>query len=387
MVSATQLSVVPHDERMGMPSASGIARILKCPASLALTRQLSENGQLPEDIAGAAAERGTRIHAMLACLGVGMDVEDAKTRVVGDDEADEAMALWERAQNVITRVFGTADGDEVIRVVEDRLWYYHEGTRLFSGQFDLAVLDTKSSDLVLIDYKTGRGDVPEAENNAQLAAGAVLFAAEHGITRSTVAILQVGERDSVAVLGPDEIERWRQRIVNTIAGIPSDPFVAGFGPDADTCKYCPVKTACPALSYQVTTNAGLSTDFIRSLDCVQLGEVLRRFETIKTVEEAARSEAERRISEGLPVDGWVMESGPPRRSVVDSSTMAQRLIECGASVPDVLAKVKLSVGDCEKLHQTASGLKGKAAKEAFAEICAGIVESKTPEPSLKEVKP
>lgn len=380
----TQLTIVPRDERMGMPSASGIARILKCPASLALTRQLASNDQLPEDLAGEAAERGTRIHAMLACLGVGMEVEEAKTRVVGDDEEEEAMALWERAQNLITRVFGTADGEEIIRVVEDRLWYYHEGTRLFSGQFDLAVLDTKSSDLLLIDYKTGRGEVTEAENNAQLAAGAVLFAAEHGITRATVAILQVGERDSVAVLEYGGIEHWRHAIVETIANLPADPFVAGFGPDANTCKYCPVRTACPALSYQLTTNAGLSTEFIRSLDCVQLGEVLRRFKTLKTLEDAAKQEASRRIAEGLPVDGWALESGPPRRSITDSAAMAQRLIDSGVAVSDVLSKVKLSVGDCEKLHQKANGLKGKAAKESFAAICEGIVESKTPEPSLKE---
>lgn len=381
MKDAVLAQPIDADERLGLPSASGMARIIRCPASLVLARRLHRDGETIPDSATPDAHRGTRIHRALQALAEG----DAEWEgyCEAPDEAADANALWERAERLMLRVFGDVDTDRLARRVEERMWYIRDGEKLFSGRFDLVVLAEGMA--LVIDYKTGRGVVDAADGNAQLGAAAVLLEQNYGVSKVVAAILQTGCKDSVVDLPAERIDGWRSLIVDALE-VGDDPFAAGFCPSEATCKYCKVRGCCPAIAYQLTqVGDKLPTDFVGSLTATQLGDYLTKFRTLRLVEKEVEAEAERRLREGLPVEGWMLACGPTRRSVVRPAELAQRLVGAGVPLTDVLGAVKLSVGDCEKLHAAATGMKGRMAAAEFANLADGTVEAITPKPSLKAI--
>lgn len=165
-----------NDPRKGKPSASGVERLALCPGSWNL------ESKLPPEPESDDAAAGTRIHDALAGSidpkTLGVDEFDTYSRIL--DMEKEALAIWKSTL--------PEDGDPIV-VREERLWMESEsGEPLFSGQFDVCFMIGKEA--LLLDAKSGRGEVQSSEGNFQLMALASLIGERFPhIEAVTVAIL------------------------------------------------------------------------------------------------------------------------------------------------------------------------------------------------------
>ncbi|NBW16548.1 MAG: DUF2800 domain-containing protein [Caulobacteraceae bacterium] len=160
-----------NNERGDLPSASNAHRYAACPGSHRACIGLP-------DTTSEDAARGDRIHAWLE----GMANGTIPPPLAGPEEQDVAeRCLWQSEKLIAQHV-----GLERDRLVESRIW---DPSRTWSGKADLVVIDNRNTALV-IDYKTGRGDVEEAVGNLQLRALAALVAIHYMVDVVTVAIVQ-----------------------------------------------------------------------------------------------------------------------------------------------------------------------------------------------------
>ena len=173
-----------NDERGDLPSASNAARYAACPGShracIGLKDEPSEDSR-----------RGDRIHAWLQAR---RSPGSVTAFDIDADELDVATRCQRQADELIAEHVPTADRT----LVETRLW---DHVLAWSGKADLVVID--GSKALVIDYKTGRGDVEDATGNLQLRALAVLAARIPGtwIERVVVAIVQ-------PLAGPPSVARY-----------------------------------------------------------------------------------------------------------------------------------------------------------------------------------
>jgi RecB family exonuclease len=366
------------DERGGLPSASSMQRIIECPASLPLTNRLRAEGVLPADWGSQDADRGTRIHALLAAYATGLSLPKADP-----DEAEEALKLWMQTQHLIEQTFGD-DPAGVEMVIEERIWLENSnGQRIASGQFDFIAVDAFNNRALVIDYKTGRGEVSPAAENYQLFFAAVVIREVFDVSNIRGAIIQTGAAANVADYQTPDLDFFLEQIDTALARQSRDPFEVGFRPSESRCKYCPARLVCPRLHYDLAQVEASPLAIIASATNEQLADFLAKLESVKPLEKAARAEAEGRIKAGATVPGWVVESSAGKRQVTDSAELCRVLIDAGASVADVLSAVSIPVGKAEKIYAEAAGLKGKYAREAFEEVTAALIEKSQPEPTLK----
>lgn len=296
------------DERNGLPSASGLERIALCPGSWRL------ESLCPRDEGGEDAASGTRIHAFLA----GEDIE------LSDDELNLAKKCVNQAALLIQPDFEKS--------VEQRLWYRNaEGERLFSGQSD--VIARKDDVALVIDYKTGRGEVSASSENLQLRGLAVLV--KHNcpwVQRVSVAIIQPLARKEPVVCeyGLEELEQAEKQILSILedARKSDAPLV----PSESACKYCRAKTICPALRKTITTpqiedmnNAKtLMAASSASLTPADLGElVAHKVPLARMLCDALEKEAMARLCKDPDsVPGLTLDTETPR--VTDSVKLWER---------------------------------------------------------------
>lgn len=217
-----------NDERGGLPSASGLERIALCPGSWQLERQC------PREESSEAADSGSRIHAFLAHEAVDLS----------QDELDVAIKCMRQANDLI------GAGEELR---EQRLWYSDKfGRRLFSGQADVLVISGNTA--LVIDYKTGRGEVSASAANFQLRGLAVLVKHNYpDVEVVSVAIIQplASSVPVVCEYGPEELDLAKLQILNVVglSEVTDPPLV----PSEAACKYCRAKAICPALRKTITT--------------------------------------------------------------------------------------------------------------------------------------
>lgn len=372
---------IETDERRGLPSASGMQRIMDCPASLPLTELLRQNGQLPADHGSADADRGTRIHAILDALANDQPLPESEP-----DELAEARELWETVQTIVTRSFGVNPaGVEII--TEKRLWLLDEfDSPIASCRFDfLAAVQPEQGRALLLDYKTGRSFIPAPRENWQMLTGAVLVRNEYGVPEITAGVVQSNREPMVDVFSAEVLELADARIRYAVSRRHIDPFTVPFHASPDNCKYCPARLACPKLHMDHAIARMLPDPevFIATAPTHRLGEFLVAAESAKTLFKAAEKEMAFRLTSGQEDANWHMASGPARRKITDAAAMGKALIAEGATVDTVLAAMSLNVGAAEAVLKDATKLKGKALAARMAEIGADYIVAPEPEPSLK----
>lgn len=352
------------DPRAGLPSASGIARIALCPGSLRAERGLPESS-------GDDAVEGTFLHSLL---------EDPKaSRKECDPEQLEAVEWCEEQCEKAALQNGF---DPTDFTAEDRLWA-HDGKLdpMYSGQFDRLYISGKRA--LAPDFKFGRLPVAEATNNLQMRTTAVLLFDNLDIDELIVGILQPRlNKTSFAVYDRKSYEMAKSEILGYIenGAHPDAPRI----PNVDACRYCKAKVLCPEYNkvLHVFTDMPLIT-----LSPEHLAMALERIELLKPLQKAIEAAAKAMLSEGTEIPGW--ELGKPReiRKISDPELALQRMLELDdISQEDVLAIVKLGIGDTEKLVHKATGLKGKALKERTGELLKDLIKSTESAPPLKKIK-
>lgn len=362
------------DEREKLPSASSMARYAICPGSYLLEATIDEM-KSSED-----AAIGNRIHAKLAGERIDLsdDEEELKKKILDQELKFLDDCGWNSCEMVIR---------------ERRLWFTgFDFKKEWSGKPDVVYIREKEA--IIIDYKTGRGDVEVAVGNLQLRALAVLVHLNFDITKCTVAIIQplVQSKPSFCVYEKDDLLKAHQQICEIVERIklPDQPRV----PSVDGCKYCKAKGVhCEEsremsiqlpmtnLPDKITPEAVAST-----LTSAKLGEFLQRAAMAEGIIEACKEEAKRRLSDGDTVPGWKLRPGSIRETITDPDTVFQRFIAAGGTAPLFMSAVNIASGKLKDAFKLATGLKGKELEELIQVSIEGCTETKQTSPVLVKNK-
>ncbi len=362
----------PADERKGMPSASGMERLALCPGSWAASRGL-------ESVSGAEADSGTRIHAHLA----GEMPADRLTA----DEMETSRLCSELEARLVAAWLDQSQGDgPVEQLREQRMWHGGSwGEMGMSGKFDC--LHRRGNSGLLIDYKTGRGEVEHAKGNWQLRALVAMVSNGYGLTEVTVAIIQPHGRPqtSQALFDWNDIFSADLDVDEVLDAADQDDAkrVAG----EKQCRYCPAKVSCPEARSEVGALVlAADAEKLPALPGKDLSELLSRCAQAEAVIDALRAEARRRIDAGEQVAGWALKPGVVRETVTDPNTVFARATERGVSPAQFMPAVTLNKSKLKDALRAATGAKGKALDAVMDELLDGCTESKAAAPSLVREK-
>lgn len=310
-------------------SPSKAHRFLRCPGSLAIESQYPESSS-------SFADEGTAAHDLVArCLiekldadaliGTGVEV-NGKTFVVDDEMAVHAQSYLDAV-----RAFAQ-DGGELL--VEQRVAYgsaINQPDDIAFGTADAIVL--RGDELIIVDFKYGRGVRVEADENEQLmlyALGALdVFGLVYDFQRVRLVISQprVGSL-SEWDLSVDDLRKWAE-LADEQAGAAVEYHRIGtqgltahaYKPGEKQCRFCKAKADCPALAGNVAKSitddfedlsAKGIADAIDDLPKVfskALGEKMAVVDLVETWCKAVRARAEAELLAGREVTGFKLVEG------------------------------------------------------------------------------
>lgn len=356
------------DERKGLPSASSMERYMLCLGSYA-----AEQGQ-PEQTS-EDAETGNRIHAALA--------GETVTPPLTDDEERTFLACQSQANALLDAIL--PHRDELI--LECRYWRANQ----WSGKPDVVAIDSIFAEGLVLDYKTGRGEVASAEGNMQLRALAVLVSMEHKLDKVTVAIVQpLAGSASVCVYKADDLRKARIEISDILTAIHQPNALRR--PSAKACKYCKAKAVCPeareasvALPLTNIPEGTTASAIAATLTADTLAEFLRRAEFATKVIDACRDEAKRRLEEGEVIPGWTLKPGSVRESVTDPAKVFGRFVAAGGTQEAFMPCVSVTKTKLKDVVKAVTGAKGKALDAQIETMLDGCTEAKASAPSLAKL--
>jgi len=352
------------NERQNKPSASSMERYQLCPGSWNAEQGIQE--ETSKD-----AEIGNRIHAVLA--------GETVTPPLTDDEERTMEACRSQAQALLDTILPHRDE----MYLERRYWWGNE----WSGKPDVVAVDCVMLEGLVIDYKTGRGDVASAEGNMQLRALAALVAREHKLVKVTVAIVQpLAGSVSICVYEADDIRHASIEIMRIIIAIhqPDAPRQ----PSAKACKYCKAKGRCPeALALAESAPLAVSRDGRELvISPERIAEFLGQIPAIEAVVEAVKAKAKRMLEAGETVPGYTLKPGAERETITDPTTVFNRAAAAGVKSEAFMGCVSVTKTKLKDAVKAATGEKGKALDARMETILAGCTETKAAAPSLAKVK-
>lgn len=358
------------DVRKGLPSASGLQRLVLCPGSWLAERACPEGEQ------SEAAAMGTRLHKHMEEGTMPEDAEEA-----------EAVDWCRTLETDLAREY---TGDALVLFRERRLF---DACKRLSGQADVVWAYERTA--LVLDYKFGRGEVVSAEQNCQLYALALLvFDNFPEIETVYCGILQpfvCRKLPKLARFTRADVKALRQWIYAKLdeAAKPG----ARLCPGETQCKYCRAAASCPALGLQVQKAAGMELtrweawaleDRKRAWDAARLA---KRY--VDAIERKVRADLEA----GVEIPGLELGAGKASFTVADAGgafTQLNALLDvtgeeftkcCSVSISklDKLVHDKLAAQAPEGVKQTT-----KASKEWLRETLADYGSVKCTAGTIKE---
>lgn len=352
------------NERQNLPSASSCERYALCPGSFALEQIC------PEPPRSDNAYSGDLIHAALA------------TEALADELTDEQLGTLEACKIQEAALVDGVFGDMLKRACrERRLWALDESLgKLWSGKPD--VVYTSNLRGLVIDYKTGRGEVTEAAGNMQLRALAVLAAEHHGLTDVTVAIIQ-------PLAGPVSTCRYNiadlHRASEEIDAIMREAR-AGTGPRRPSykaCLYCRAKSICPEARAVAETLPAVAGPQPLAMTAEQIGDFLRKARVAERVIESVRDEAKRMLAAGVEIPGVKLKPGANRETITKPEVVFGRFLALGGTQEQFMPAVKVTKSDLKTAVKTVTNQKGKTLDATLERLLADCVETKQSAASLE----
>lgn len=346
---------------------SAAQRVALCPGSVKASIGIGEGKTSPE------AERGTRIHAALAdYFSHGPATKDGISKMLTTpEEADTAVVMAEMTEKLIGEL-GGIDGKPLCEAeVEAAGW---------TGHIDLMAM-LNGGDLLVIDWKTGRGAVADSDENAQLrayAVGAIRKATDLGWCyggQVTVAIIQPFEKTVPCFYSIGDIAVAGQELVAWRAGAEAD--TAPRVPSPDACKYCPAKATsrCPETTNLPATLAESAPLVdLRTMPGAKLAGLIAAGEIVAKLLDEAKDAARDRLKAGEEVGDLALGKPRKTRSIADNLAALQRLADKGVNQKAIFGFCKVSIPEIEKAM-------GKAdAAEAIGDL---IVEKEGEAPLVR----
>jgi len=374
-----------HTERAHAKlSPSSAHRWMECPGSVRLSEGIERGSSV-------FADEGTAAHELAAhCLTLGFDASrfagqfidiDATTpanRFLPTDngsdrvfEADDEMV--ESVQIYLDHARGLVDpGDEID--VEYRFDLQSIAEGMF-GTGDCVIYKPKTGDLIVVDFKYGRGVAVEPEQNPQLllyGLGAVQRHGNRPLRNVTLTIIQPRcahpggpirewHTDSVDLMGHDIDIREAAAKTEAVDAV----LIAG-----EWCKFCPAAAICEVNRAKVQEIAGLqfAAEGVdpASMTAEILAEALDEVEIVESWAKNVRRYAHDQAMSGNPPPGWKLVEKRAIRKWKSESEAAQWLIDKGISEDEIFEQVMHSPAQMEKL------VPGKN-KEARAAALAAVV--------------
>lgn len=338
--------------------ASSAARLALCPGS-----GKAEAG-LP-DRTNADAARGERIHEWLAKKTMGY-----ATPELAPDELEVAEKLYALAEPM-----WPAPGlPGVMRFAEQPM-----ALGCWSGHAD--VLHISEMDITVTDWKTGWGDVPDADCNAQLRVYACLASRYYG--RPTVRALLVTPQGATQVVyGRPDLDMAEHELAEIAEAamrqdaqrIPADRaccYCRAFGhPDA-----CPESCRLPVQAQSVLPSV---EERIKALTKPDLDKACELLDLCERLRDLYRDELRRRLeADPAASDAYKLEAPSMRREVENVS-------EAWLRIPDAVffAGCSVSIADMEKAYARNAGIKRKAARLQLEKALGNLILSKPTKRSL-----
>jgi len=364
-------------ERLDLPSASSSDRYAACPGSFLLAKGLPpvQTAEMRE-----WAESGNRIHLWL---------EDPNfiDLTPWPNELEVAVACKEQRDALVKKIFGVAIWGVTI-IKEDRLWLKRGRSKEFSGKGDFIAKRAETG--LIVDYKTGRGEIAESPKNRQLRSLMVLLAiSEHGIKtglkRVYVAIIQplLSREPVMTCYELEHIERSIEELKALIIDInnPDAPRVAG-----DHCKYCPGMFKCPEAKHLLVEIAAMCGGEPIGL---QLAELLNRCHAAKPLIKAMEGRAKEILKvdpTGIP--GWTVGKPGSVRAINDPFGAYKALEEAKLVTRDQFLGecVSCPIGALQTTISTHNNLTPKQAEEKVNEVCGPFISTNPKEPSLEKLE-
>lgn len=366
----TNTQPLVSDERQGLPSASGLERMLLCPGSWNLERQLPPEPETEE------AASGTRIHSALAG-------EPRALEKLSSDEFDTYEMCLVQRDTLYEACL--PEPDEAVVYAEIREWLHRPGRTepLMSGKADVLALNSYHG--LVLDYKTGRNEATESPRNIQLRALALIMAEAFGLQYMTVAIVQplVTKKPLATEYSISDLQKAEAEILQVLANA-SDPK-APRRPGSKQCQYCRAKTVCPEARALVKRVAEIKID---SLTGQELGLFLKTFETAQYIIDRGRGRAKELLAQDpQAIPGWKLKEGNTRREIKDAQEAFKLLARNNLiAADDFVSCCKVKIGEVEKKVASVSGMTKKETKEKINQLLAPVMETAQNQPSLEEVE-
>lgn len=377
-------------ERKGLPSSSSMDRYHSCSGSLPLERLLRKRGELPSDQDNEAASHGRLIHEI--CEEIFFTESNLPPGRYRREFIDEAQSYVAEARSVAIRAWGDDEEGPIKFYLEKRLYLRDEYEIMYStGKPDVVMV--KDDEAIVIDYKTGWGQLPFAAESWQLKSYAVMVAQEYDVESVRVAFIKKGALDSEHTFSEEDLSDLTVLVFpGMLLDRNENPFVGtGYSPDPDTCRYCACKLKCPALNAQfmiMEPRKEVSDVFLPELANPKLEEMKEALGQLEAFSKALDLEITSRLHDDPDsFESWHLAPGRGRRTVKDPSSLCGQLIDDGASPDDIYEVLKIGVTDAEKLHKQITKLKGKMAKSDFNSRYGDHIESQPGRESLKRKPP
>lgn len=361
-------------------SASASARLLACPGSFELSRQLDDGSRK----ATIYSAEGTLAHIVAeACLHSGREPADyiGETRTADGFEFTINEDFAEAVQFYVDYVRGLrAMGYHILLEVRARpsdMWPDKEPLPIdLFGTADCVAFHPASGDLAVGDLKFGRGVAVDAQDNTQLlyyAAGAMARFGPVKSVSTTIIQPRAFHPDGPvrrATYSPEHVLQWARTVL--YQGVERALADGGKTLSAgDHCRFCPVLPHCKApaeLTFQTAQAAFANTPIENfpaadgkggsadenalpeaHLSDEKLAELLDKIEIIEPWLAAVRRLALERVEAGRPLDGWKLVPrramrrwGPDPQEVIDALTAE------GYSESDLTETVLLSPAKVER---------------------------------------
>jgi hypothetical protein len=374
-----------EDIRQGWTSASNAAADSLCPG-----RHLAQKGM--PDIKGPWSESGTAVHKALA-------TGDASKLTLAEHDTYEACRKI--AGKLVADYFGAAVTPTVF--VEQRLW-----TRFMVGDKDVAreyahsgqgdVVFRSGVKMLILDYKSLQGEVPESPRNMQLRDLAVMgWRTFAPVSEAAVAIVQPLVTHSPELCAYTEVDLGRaetemqRRIV--ASNDPRSQRIAG----QTQCEHCLAKTKCDAYSRW----AGAMIPLQQEAEALVVQTAFQTAMAEWTPEQRAQVAAvlapagkalelmKDFLKDGLSKDpefvpGWELKPGNKLESITEPQICWERFTLVGGRMEAFLGAVKVGKTRLKEALAAATGKKGKLLDAAMSELLSGIVEVSQNAPSLKK---
>lgn len=354
-------------------SASNVHAAHLCPGKPSMEKRFAREDDTPESL------RGTELHQYF------------RSTISRSDLPEEDKDLLERAEalsdSFISEFAEQAGIGGHVPVNEDKELAL-DG--IIPGHPDSVVTWVGGEYAVVLDLKTGLGDVEDAPSNYQLSVYASLVWLRKPFKQCGVAIVQpnaIGRRMTTGMYTGEQMPGLLQFLTSIRDATlkPDAPLVAG----ETQCQYCSAKAACPAFKADLSQLAIRETA-IESVSDEELGWMLDVVSRVTQVSKLVKAEARTRIKDGRLTTHALRNSGDTRKCLdsVELFLALQRAIGTDKLTPRAFeACLDVSWGKLEELIQELTGLPEKKVKELVKNISEPHVKTEPKEKRIVAVKP